>query len=102
MSTTESEPDDRTARFGLDALGRMPRRLGDFLSLHELGRGGMGVVYEAIQQSLGRHVALKVLIPEVTGDPNRLKRFEREVRAAAQLSHPNIVPVFGVGRHEGV
>ncbi len=62
----------------------------------EIGRGGMGVVYEAYQQSLGRHVALKFL-------PNRgdLARFRREARAAGRLHHTNIVPVFGIGDHHG-
>jgi WD40 repeat protein/serine/threonine protein kinase len=68
----------------------------------ELGRGGMGVVYEADQQALGRRVALKVL-PTMPGqDPKRVSRFKREVRAAARLHHTNIVPVFEVGEDAGV
>jgi serine/threonine protein kinase/WD40 repeat protein/Flp pilus assembly protein TadD len=81
---------------------RPPERLGDFRILGEIGRGGMGVVYEAVQESLGRHVALKVLPPQATADPNLLERFRREARAAARLHHTNIVPVFGIGEHEGV
>ena len=61
----------------------------------------MGVVYEAEQVSLGRHVALKVLPPQMLRDPKQYKRFEREARAAARLHHTNIVPVFGVGEHDG-
>jgi WD40 repeat protein/tetratricopeptide (TPR) repeat protein len=75
--------------------------LGDFRILREVGRGGMGVVYEAVQESLGRHVALKVLVPGAVSDPQKVRRFEREARAAARLHHTNIVPVFGVGQQDG-
>ena len=78
-----------------------PAVLGDFRIVREIGRGGMGVVFEAVQQSLGRHVALKVLPPEFCSRPNFLERFRREARSAARLHHTNIVPVFGVGEHEG-
>ena len=61
----------------------------------------MGIVYEAEQVSLGRHVALKVLPPQMLRDAKTRHRFEREARAAAKLHHTNIVPVFGVGEHEG-
>src|SRR5262245_39540087 len=79
-----------------------PDRLGDFRILRVIGRGGMGVVYEAEQVSLGRHVALKVLPQALRLVPNRKARFEREARAAAKLHHTNIVPVFGVGEHDGL
>ncbi len=62
----------------------------------------MGIVYEAIQESLGRHVALKTLPSHHLGDATRLERFRREARAAARLHHTHIVPVFGVGEHEGL
>ena len=62
----------------------------------------MGVVYEAEQVSLGRHVALKVLPRKMFVDAQQQRRFEREARAAAKLHHTNIVPVFGVGEHEGM
>ena len=62
----------------------------------------MGVVYEAEQVSLGRHVALKVLPQKRLVDAQTKQRFEREAKAAARLHHTNIVPVFGVGEHEGL
>jgi serine/threonine protein kinase/tetratricopeptide (TPR) repeat protein len=71
--------------------------LGDFRILREVGKGGMGIVYEAEQVSLGRRVALKVLPFAATMDARRLQRFHNEARAAACLHHTNIVPVFFVG-----
>ncbi len=79
-----------------------PERLGDYRVLREIGRGGMGVVYEAEQVSLGRHVALKVLPRQMLPDRKQRERFERESRAAARLHHTNIVPVFGVGEEGGL
>src|SRR6516165_1599206 len=76
-------------------------QLGDYRILREIGRAGMGVVYEAEQVSLGRNVALKVLPPQILRDAQQRHRFEREARAAAKLHHTNIVPVYGVGEHEG-
>ena len=78
-----------------------PRRLGDFLLLREIGRGGMGVVYEAVQETLGRRVAVKVLHEAYAGRGDAVRRFQREAKAAARLHHTNIVPVFGVGEHGG-
>jgi serine/threonine protein kinase/Tfp pilus assembly protein PilF len=78
------------------------RCLGDFRIVKEVGRGGMGVVYEAEQISLGRRVALKVLPFAATMDSRNLQRFQNEARAAACLHHENIVPVHGVGSDCGV
>lgn len=80
----------------------VPEYLGDYHIVREIGRGGMGVVFEAEQKSLGRRVALKVLPFHGLMDPLYLKRFRREAQAAARLHHTNIVPVFGVGEHEGI
>jgi WD40 repeat protein len=85
-----------------DGQGLPPERLGDYRILREVGRGGMGVVYEAEQESLGRHVALKVLPAQALLDPKHVQRFHREARAAARLHHTNIVPVFGVGADGGL
>jgi serine/threonine protein kinase/Flp pilus assembly protein TadD len=76
--------------------------LGDFRLVRELGRGGMGIVYEAEQISLGRRVALKVLPFAATLDPRQLQRFKNEALAAAHLEHPHIVDVYGVGCERGV
>jgi serine/threonine protein kinase len=92
---------DHTGPYLSDAA-RHPERLGDYRILREVGRGGMGVVYEAEQVSLGRHVALKVLPAAALLHAQRLQRFGREARAAARLHHTNIVPVFGVGEAEGL
>jgi len=87
---------------GVPAPGELVGRLGDFRVLREIGRGGMGVVYEAVQESLGRRVALKLLPPAWLASDNRLRRFLREAQAAARLHHTNIVPVFGVGQQDGL
>src|SRR5262245_1314207 len=78
------------------------RRLGDYVLLREVGRGGMGIVYEAEQVSLGRRVAVKVLPYASTLDPRSLQRFQNEARAVAGLRHAHIVPIFAVGCEDGV
>ena len=79
-----------------------PAALGDFRIVREIGRGGMGVVYEAVQLSLGRHVALKVLPFAAALDSRQLQRFKNEAQAAAHLHHQHIVPVYAVGTDRGV
>ncbi|MFO0954539.1 MAG: serine/threonine-protein kinase [Isosphaeraceae bacterium] len=76
--------------------------LGDYRIVREVGRGGMGVVFEAQQLSLGRKVALKVLPFAASLDPRQRQRFQLEAQAAAHLHHPHIVPVFAVGRDRGI
>ena len=67
-----------------------------------LGEGGMGVVYEAVRESLRSHVALKVMHPQYRNRPNYLRRFHTEARSAARLHHTNIVSVFDYGEHDGI
>jgi tetratricopeptide (TPR) repeat protein/predicted Ser/Thr protein kinase len=76
--------------------------LGDYRLVREVGRGGMGVVYEAEQLSLGRRVALKVLPAHLTGTARSIERFRREAAAASRLRHPAIVPIHDVGEWRGV
>ncbi len=87
--------------FGVNSEVVPFQRLGEFRIIREIGRGGMGVVYEAEQESLGRRVALKVLPPGSLGNPRQVERFRREARAAARLHHTNLVPLFGVGEEGG-
>ncbi len=82
--------------------GDAPQALGDFRLLREIGRGGMGVVYEALQLSLNRRVALKVLPFAAVLDDRKLQRFKNEAMSAAALKHPNIVGVHSVGSDRGV
>ncbi len=77
------------------------RTLGEFRLIREIGRGGMGVVYVAEQETLRRTVALKVLPIDLTASPARVERFKREAEAAARLHHSNIVPIFAAGTEEG-
>ncbi len=92
--------DDKPSRESIKAF--TPMQLGDYQLVREIGRGGMGIVYEAIQISLHRQVAVKVLPPQFHSDSKHKRRFEREAQAAAKLHHTHIVPVFGVGEHNGV
>ncbi len=76
-------------------------RLGPYEVLAPLGAGGMGEVYRARDERLGREVAVKVLPAESSADPDRLRRFEQEAKAAGALNHPNLLAVFDTGQHEG-
>jgi hypothetical protein len=78
------------------------KQIGDYRIVREIGRGGMGVVYEAHQESLNRRVALKILPFAAVLDQRQIARFRNEAQAAAQLHHPHIVPVFAVGQEKGV
>jgi serine/threonine protein kinase/WD40 repeat protein len=80
----------------------LPERLGGYRILRKIGHGGMGVVYEAEQEALGRHVALKVLPFTQHLEQTFRERFQREAQAAARLHHRNIVPVFGAGEQDGL
>jgi serine/threonine protein kinase len=100
-----SIPTHPTDEAGLKDLGvewQPEAPLGDFRIVREIGRGGMGIVYEAVQLSLGRRVALKVLPFAAALDAKQLQRFKNEAHAAAHLHHTNIVPVYAVGSERGV
>jgi eukaryotic-like serine/threonine-protein kinase len=97
VGRTRGASPDASATFPM-----MQRQLGDYRMIREIGRGGMGVVYEAEQISLARRVALKVLPAHRMLDSNQLKRFLREAQSAARLHHTNIVPVFEVGEDAGI
>ena len=92
--------EDDSVRGG--SAGELPRQLGDYQIVREIGRGGMGVVYEAKQISLDRRVALKALPFAAVLDRKQIARFYNEAQAAAHLHHPNIVPVYAVGCDRGV
>jgi serine/threonine protein kinase/WD40 repeat protein len=100
IAPDEDDP-SRTLATQTNSHVRAPEQIGDYRIIREIGRGGMGIVYEAEQESLGRHVALKVLPQRASTDPASLLRFRREARSAARLHHTNIVPVFEVDESNG-
>ncbi|MCG8584767.1 MAG: protein kinase [Pirellulales bacterium] len=101
LGQKEDSERTRARAYGAVSLSRL-ERLGDFRIVREIGRGGMGVVFEAEQESLGRHVAVKVFVGSGPSSSRQLERFQREAQAIANLHHTNIVPVFGVGEHDGL
>lgn len=86
---------------GATLAGRSISQLGDFRIIREIGRGGMGIVFEAQQESLGRNVAIKVLPKHSLLDEESLERFRREAQTAAAMHHAHIVPVYGSGESDG-
>ena len=101
-ASQREEQHRRSGDSGTASVRSMPESLGDFQLIREIGRGGMGVVYEAEQKSLKRHVALKVISAMIAGSEKQLKRFRREAESAASLHHSNIVPVYGIGEDRGL
>jgi WD40 repeat protein/serine/threonine protein kinase/tetratricopeptide (TPR) repeat protein len=102
MEGIRPEAGEATGGYIVRSTSTQLERLGDYRILREVARGGMGIVYEAEQVSLGRHVALKVLPQGLLMDSKAKRRFEREAKSAARLHHTNIVPVFGVGEQDGL
>ena len=97
-----SEQRDATEQVSSDKRSTAVRQLGDYRLLERLGGGGMGTVYKAVHERMGRTVALKVLRPELQRDPKLMQRFDREVKTAASLIHPNIVTAFDARDYKGV
>jgi eukaryotic-like serine/threonine-protein kinase len=95
------KPRPSTPRQGFGG-GPIRERIGEYRLIREIGRGGMGIVYEAEQESLGRRVALKVLPGGAWADDRPMQRFLREAKTAGGLRHPHIVPVFAVGQEDGL
>ncbi len=102
MATTEVfEPAGPSPPPGPAQELELPYQLGDYLLTEEVGRGGMGIVYRAHQQSLDRPVAVKLLLRGVLASEDDQKRFRSEAEAVARLEHPGVVPIFEVGEHHG-
>jgi hypothetical protein len=102
MEQLKQKEESRIDSFERQSVISGLQQLGDFRIIREIGHGGMGVVYEAEQESLGRRVALKVLSPTTFDSPKSIRRFRREAETVGRLHHTNIVPVFGVGDEKGL
>ena len=96
---TKSHDDPASSKRNADVSNL--KQIGDYVIIREVGRGGMGVVFEAVHQSLGRRVAIKVMLEKELESEKHIARFRREAQAAARLHHTNIVSVFGVGESDG-
>ncbi|MEM7456760.1 MAG: serine/threonine-protein kinase [Planctomycetota bacterium] len=101
MEQMKKRADSSVASHPVVSTEDIPKQLGNYQILREIGRGGMGVVFQAVQEGLERKVALKVMNANAITSEMQLKRFRREVRSAAGLHHTNIVPVFAVGEDNG-
>ena len=101
LATLGREIEEDVRSIGEDG-GELHRVFGDYRLILEIGRGGMGIVYEALQGSLERRVALKVLSLAAAVEDRARKRFQVEAHVAGLLEHPRVVPVYAVGTHEGV
>ncbi|MCA9663529.1 MAG: serine/threonine protein kinase, partial [Myxococcales bacterium] len=109
VETAASVPIERPTLQSTRASGRAPvpaphlstARIGRFAVLHLLGAGGMGQVYAAYDGELDRKVAIKLLITDGRGDAEGRSRLRREAQAMARVAHPNVVPIFEVGEHDG-
>jgi len=99
MEQFKDEQDQHFDQDDQNQLDHLPDVIEDYQIIREIGRGGMGVVYEAVQKTLQRRVALKLLHVDANSSRKRIARFIREARSAAKLHHTNIVPVFGFGEH---
>ena len=93
--------DDSATKPNREPATRGIKRLGRYRITGKLGRGGMGIVYEAEDTLLNRRVAIKLMPKEVSSNPEALLRFRREAQGAAKLNHPNVVAVYDIGEAEG-
>ncbi len=95
--TSTRESSDKLAKFSR----KVPKKIGNYHVQSEVNRGGMGIVYKAVDPQLRRSVAIKVLLAGEGATDEDVKRFQRETQMVARLHHPNIVPIHAVGMHEG-